>query len=383
MADVKKVAVSLEHRFYRYEGEVYTKLSFPYAYWKSYLDYFDEVVVIARVQEISALTNGYELASGPYVTFFDMPYYVGLKGFFMRLPLLAVASCKAVFIADKFILRSGNVSNFIWLFLMVFNKPYLREYPGNIRQGIEGVAGSSLPIRLLASLLDNIAKAQARFSLANSFVSDYCARLYSGSRPSFVFSSFDLTEVRFLKASYELQDKITSIAVVGRLEGEKGHADLIQAAARLGEGGATVVLNIIGDGRQRESLEELARKNRIRCIFHGLVVDRDKLFDIVSKSDIFVIPSHTEGMPRALLEAMAIGMPCVGTAVGGVPEVLSSDALVHPNDPVALALKIKEFSESAELREAQGKRNREIVGLKFDPNINSQKKISFWKTLYE
>jgi glycosyltransferase involved in cell wall biosynthesis len=58
---------------------------------------------------------------------------------------------------------------------------------------------------------------------------------------------------------------------------------------------------------------------------------------VLAHSDVFVLPSRSEGLPRAMIEAMAMGLVCVGSRVGGVTELLDDDLLVPPGDAVALA----------------------------------------------
>src|SRR5690554_4574405 len=343
----KKIAVALEHRFYRHGESVYTKLSFPYEYWKDYLTYFDDITVVARVKNIEAVTSEYKLASGPNVRFFDLPYYIGPKQMISALPKLISRVHRAVALNDKFLLRSGNVTNFLWLFVLFYRKKYLREYPGNIRLGVKGVAGSNAATEALATFLDALARLQGKFSQANSFVSDYCAKLYGSNKPGYVFSSFRSDEITVRKLDYSVSDDFKVISV-GRLEGEKGHLDLIKAVSILQDQNVPVTLHLVGDGRQAVPLKEAIEKYKINCVFHGAISDRKVLFDLIKRSDVYVIPSLTEGMPRALLEAMAIGLPCIGTCVGGIPEVLPRQVLVEPAMPKCLAEKIMEFYSSLE-----------------------------------
>ena len=62
----------------------------------------------------------------------------------------------------------------------------------------------------------------------------------------------------------------------------------------------------------------------------------------LDKADLFILPSKTEGLPRALVEAMARALPCIGTTVGGIPELLPSEDLVPPGDVKALAETIED-----------------------------------------
>ncbi|MFO0180934.1 MAG: glycosyltransferase, partial [bacterium] len=87
-------------------------------------------------------------------------------------------------------------------------------------------------------------------------------------------------------------------------------------------------------------------------VFHGWLSGQDKL-NVVEQADIIVLPSLSEGMPNALLEAMAAGLPVVASSVGGIPDLVKdgySGVLVSPNDPIALASALKRLVESRDLR---------------------------------
>jgi len=109
---------------------------------------------------------------------------------------------------------------------------------------------------------------------------------------------------------------------VGRLSKEKGQADLIRAMARLRDLGLwpSLCLVIVGDGAERDRLGQLSRKLRVDGMvrFVGFQANVSPYLGI---ADLFVLPSHSEGCPNALLEAMAAGVPVVATSVGGVPEI--------------------------------------------------------------
>jgi len=383
MNDLRQVAVCLEHRFYRVGGRVYTKLSFPYRYWCDYLAYFHKVIVVARVKEVDFVEVDFQEVTGPGVDVLDFPYYIGPLDMLKKLPRVLQQAYRVAKRFDRFLLRSGNVSNFVWFFLMLYRKKYIREFPGNVKEGVVGVVGKRFYSVFLASFLDYISKLQGKYSCANSFVSEYCEKLYGSTRPGYVFSSFQVEEVVNRKASYAIAGKEPIIVAVGRLEGEKGHADLIHSLALLSQNEISVSLYLIGDGRQRSLLESMCKEKGVSCKFFGGITDRDLLFKTILQADLFVIPSHTEGMPRALLEAMAMGMPCIGTNVGGIPEVLSSDALVESLSPNCLADRIRAFLEDEGTRRVQGTANFELVHSKFGKDVLREKKVAFWERLYE
>lgn len=380
MANERKIAVSLEHRFYLYKGKLYTKLSFPYDYWKDYLKYFSEVKIIARAAAVSSLEPGMVRVDGERVSFFALPYYVGPWQFMIKLPVLIRFICKVAKNNNFFLLRSGNISNLLWFFLLLIRKPYIREYPGNIREGITGFAGNGVFIRLIALFLEFIARLQGRYSKANSFVSEYCRELYGSHRPGFVFSSFRESEVSVHKADYSVGD-FFDVVCVGRLEGEKGHVFLLDAV-RQSAFSKKINIHVIGDGGKIKELRDYADFYGLAVNFYGAITNRRELFYRVCAADLFVIPSLTEGMPRALLEAMAIGMPCIGTNVGGIPEVLPANCMCTPADASALSALIDKFILSEEFRENMGQRNRDFVSRKYSDNALMNKKIEFWSKLY-
>jgi len=120
---------------------------------------------------------------------------------------------------------------------------------------------------------------------------------------------------------------------------------LIEAVALAVARGHDLRLSIIGDGRHRWELETLARKKKLadRVRFMGNLPPGNAVRAELDRADLFVLPSRTEGLPRAMIEAMARAVPCIGTSVGGIPELLSPDVLVAPGSAQALAEKMLEL----------------------------------------
>jgi glycosyltransferase involved in cell wall biosynthesis len=139
---------------------------------------------------------------------------------------------------------------------------------------------------------------------------------------------------------------------VGRLDPLKDLGTLLEAFAALPPAVLTRArLYLVGDGSERAKLQ--ARRDELRLgdsvIFLGL---RNDVSEILMAADVFVMSSISEGLPMALLEAIAAGVPCVATAVGGIPQLLGNDrGLVVPaKDPLELARAMASVAESAQLR---------------------------------
>jgi glycosyltransferase involved in cell wall biosynthesis len=143
---------------------------------------------------------------------------------------------------------------------------------------------------------------------------------------------------------------------VGRLSAEKGLPVLLHALTRLPMNGSGPTLTLVGTGPQEDELQELAGglglEGRVR--FAGYVPFGPALADYYRDADLFVLPSLTgEGLPQVLLEAMAAGVPCVATAVEGIPFFIEDQrdgVLVPPADATALAAAIADLLRDKERR---------------------------------
>lgn len=165
-------------------------------------------------------------------------------------------------------------------------------------------------------------------------------------------------------------DKV--IMSVSRLTAKNGLENLIRALGILAGQNPQIRyrLLLVGDGEQREDLQKLSQglnlKNRV--IFAGTVRHAD-LPKYLKFSQVFVRPSLSEGLGSAFLEAMAAGLPVIGSAVGGIPDFLKDQVtglVCDPLDPANIASKIKLLLEDEALRKKVVKNARELVEEKYN-----------------
>ena len=153
------------------------------------------------------------------------------------------------------------------------------------------------------------------------------------------------------------------VTTVGRLTAIKQHALFLEVAALVAAGDAQAVFVIVGDGELRGALEAQARARGIEARVRFLGWRRD-LATIYGASDLFLLTSRNEGTPVALIESLASGVPGVSTAVGGVPDVIDSDAvglLAPDGDAEALATRVSTLLADAERRRRMGVAGRRIA----------------------
>jgi glycosyltransferase involved in cell wall biosynthesis len=133
------------------------------------------------------------------------------------------------------------------------------------------------------------------------------------------------------------------IGAIGRLSPEKGLADLLEAFVNLRTDVSHAGLLLVGEGRQRQELADRARQLGVEAEVH-FAGFRSPAYSYMAHCTVIAMPSHTEGLPITLLEAMALGVPVVATAVGAIPSVLGDGEfgeLATPKDPGALLAALK------------------------------------------
>jgi glycosyltransferase involved in cell wall biosynthesis len=173
------------------------------------------------------------------------------------------------------------------------------------------------------------------------------------------------------------------VLTVGRMSREKGHADLLRAIARLVERGTFHNCRVVfvGDGPEMESLKALSAKlglGELIC-FAGHQVEVGPYYALAT---LLALPSHSEGSPNVVLEAMAAGVPVVATAAGGVPEILTDqqNGLIVPlRDPAAMADGIERLLQDELLRSGVIEASRQCAATLYTPEARCSSLIALYE----
>jgi glycosyltransferase involved in cell wall biosynthesis len=152
------------------------------------------------------------------------------------------------------------------------------------------------------------------------------------------------------------------ILCIGRLVPAKGQHILVSALKRLIQENRDVRLRLLGDGPERPSLERRIKDEGLagHVILEG-AVNQDRIPQFLTNADAFALASFAEGVPVALMEAMAAEIPCVSTRITGIPELIRDGIdglLVPPSDDEALADALRRLVDQPELRHRLGRAGR-------------------------
>ncbi|MBW2738319.1 MAG: glycosyltransferase [Deltaproteobacteria bacterium] len=172
------------------------------------------------------------------------------------------------------------------------------------------------------------------------------------------------------------------IGTVGTLSPVKNQALLIRACAELSKFGININLRLAGEGSERSRLLELSESQGIADRVHllGHIAD---VSGFLQQLDIFVLPSDSEAHPNALIEAMSCGLPCIGTHVGGVPEMLEwgrCGQLVQAGDLDGLIEAIRQLANDSVGRKTLGNAARKRVSAHYslDQMVNQYAELYGW-----
>lgn len=362
-----RITITLEHRFDRTpDGAVWTQAAFAHRFWNRYLEVFDEVRVVARVREVASPPPRHVRADGPGVCFAAIPYFIGPWQYLRQSQAVRQAVLAAVQPHDAVLMRVGSqLANLLFPALRKQRRPFAVEVvgdpwdvfaPGTIRH----------PMRpFFRQYFTRQLRAQCRHACAAAYVTQHALQARYPVGPSgFATSCSDVelpdSAIRSHRPQAEGPPRRFRLVFVGSLEQLYKAPDvLLEAVAQSVASGLDLELRIIGDGRFRWPLQEQCRALGIhqRVEFLGQLPAGESIRQELDQSDLFLLPSRTEGLPRALIEAMARSLPCIASTAGGMPELLPAEDLVPPGNAPSLAAKIQEVLTDPGRRQQMAERN--------------------------
>ncbi len=381
--------VAVEHHFVEVEGRFYTHITYEYDYWREFLAVFDAVVAVARVRREARVPEGWTPADGEGVRFHPLRDYLGFAQLLRTLPTVYRQCGEAMAAPGPVLLRLGPISLMCRRHLRRQGRPFAFEGLGH---GGESVARMrSLRLlgfgTLLGSAIHRMCRRQAAEASCANYISRYVQDLYpTRSGREWVISDVMLPPQAYAdpRPASAFRRRPLTLITVGRLEQEKGQTYLIAAVDKLVRRGRDIRLEIVGGGRDMESLRQQAAEAGIAdCVtFHGPIPSGPPVTALLRQADVFVLPSLSEGLGRALVEAMAVGLPAIGSRVGGVPELLDAETLVPPADGNSLAEAIERFALDPEALARLSARNH-AVAANFSADSLHRQRCEFWRCILE
>ncbi len=365
-----RVTVSSDHRFaLTPDGRAWSQTMFPYKFWERYLEVFDEVAIVARGSNLDCVTSQWHEVTGPRVSFLPVAHYHGPKQYLRKLRSIRASIQTAYSPGSAFILRmDSKVGSILSPVLWKNRHPYGVEVIGD-PWDVFSPGAFKHPLRPIFRWMSywNLRKQCSRATAVTYVTQQALQKRYPPSANS--YSTF-YSDVELSPDAYVTQPRIypesmrrTRLIAVGTLDAlYKGPDTLLQAIHQcITQHAMDIELTWVGDGVCRKPMEELSRQMGLvdRVSFVGKLRQGSAVRDALDQADVFVLPSRQEGLPRAVVEAMARGLPCIGSTVGGFGELLPTDCLIPPNNSHALAAKLKHTLGNPSELNAMSRRNLE------------------------
>lgn len=373
------------------DGKVWSKTIYGYDFWKRYLDVFETVKVVSRLGKADYVqVEGYLRSDGDNVSFAPLPMVRGMKGYVKNVISFLKDAKKAVRDEDCAIIRLPSIpATFVEFVYARKHKPYVLEV---VVDPLNAYAGNKLAAKVLTE--------QLRKSCLNangvSYVTQYALQEQYPSRARIsgknteeyfesYYSSIILKDGFFAPARdySKIGNKVKLVHTANNINNDvKGHDVVIEVVKKLNDLGIDASVTFIGDGDLRPELEKMAEVLGVgtKVVFTGLLGSamdvREKLLD----ADIFILPTKAEGLPRAVIEAMAVGLPCLSTPVNGIPELLEKEYMFDPMDSQGFTEKIIELLQNPEKMGQTSMRNINKAR-EYEETVLQQRRIEFYTKL--
>lgn len=354
----RSITFIMDGNFIYFDNCVYSPHMHYQAFASRYSDGFDKVCIYSRAFNKEKAT-GFPVAKNN-VVFVRAPSNRGLKSYILNFWSVLKSVSNQVKEADILMLRfPGNLAIIAMFFCLIQSRKFCVEVVAEPKDYFTKENGFGRLYWIYRLIHCNATKfAVKKAKIVRYVTSNYLQKNYPAQiEKSFGFTDVYLGNLGTVKKKLKvplITNKIVNVAMMHN--DSKGHINLIESCMLLKEKGINIYISFIGDGARREYYESLVKQFGLenQIVFHGIVSGGPSLTSKILEADLFVLPSSQEGMPRSLLEAMYLHMPCLATNVGGIPELFPENTVISPNNTQILADRIEElFTQEGRLCDLQ------------------------------
>lgn len=381
------------HYYRDKKGDIYVQSVFDYSFYKRYLNVFDNVYAVARIEDVNEAPAGKKKASGERVIFLDFPVFKGpwqyARSFFY---VKKVAKKYAEKFQCAIFRLPGATANIMCKEYAKTGKPFAVEIVIDPWENFAPGSGTGILRPIIRWSWTNTVKNMCMKANGASYVTEHylqerypCPAL--SGRPGYFtsfYSSVELPDETFAEPRmFDHKDSWYIAHTANTLADYcKGHIQLMNAVKVVRDKGYDVRIRFIGDGPKRGEFQDYAKKINIdkAVEFMGRLPSTVEVRKVYAQSDMFVFPTKAEGLPRGLLEAMAEGLPCISSPTCGIPEVLQEEYLYDYDDAEGFANGIISLIEKPYFMNQLSKDNLHTA-LKYKKSLLEEKRNSFYTEL--
>lgn len=351
------------------DGKYYAPSIYNHEFFNRYLNSFETVKIVGKVKESNSEDiKEYNLVSGQGMEIIALPWYQGIKGFILCLPKLIKIFSHICDDVDCCIFRIAQIESFMG-YILGKHRPFAVEVV-NDPETFTDINP------LMRKCFVHMTKKMCRKANGVSYVTkDFLQKKYPSmarkkGESDFNFESYYSSiylrkEDIFEKViRYDKEKVFTIIHVANSINNNlKGHETLINAISEVIKNKYNIKAIFIGDGTKKKDYEDLVRllglKKYIKFI--GRISKKTEVLQYLRNSNLMVLPTQMEGLPRTIIEAMAVGLPCISTPIAGIPELIDEKYLFNPQDYNSFAKEIIRLIENPNELEYMSAQNLQKV----------------------
>ncbi len=381
-----KILFAHDHRFCRdSEGLYYSSGQFPYRLWQRYLEIFDEITVAGRVRELSQeeKKGWLDLSSGPRVSFVEVPNLNGPVNRIIKHREAVKRIRAALSDCDALVARNSVIGGLAAEIAQKMKLPWVFEVVGCPFDALWnfGTWQGKLYAPYAAYRTKQMAK-QAPYAI-------YVTKKFLQGRYPCPGRSVGCSDVQLIRSDDGVLEKRLerirkgripfSVGLIGSLSAAyKGVDVAIEALAKIRDNVPPFEFRILGAGNP-DRWKSVAEQKKLmdQTVFCGTLESGTAVNKWLDDIDLYIQPSLTEGLPRALVEAMNRGCPALGSSAGGIPELLEAGCIHKPGDVTSFSVMLEKAIQDKSWQENQAVRNfREAAA--YDSVVLGNTRREFW-----
>lgn len=382
------IAISIDEYIYKADGQFYAD-NVGFDIVKRYADCFETVHLIARVKQVALFDLGMHNKPLPFtnVNYYEAPFFNSLSELCNCYSAIKDCAKKAIEGCQVALVRLPSWNGSIALHQLKGKIPYALEVVANPYEQFHRYGGMQ---KVRAYVVHRIVKHYCKSASSIAFVTKQSQQkiyeINKNKEDNTYYSSIELKKSFFSDVAIKndffdnktIPLRITHVS--NMISGElKGHREVLQVAAKLTNTWREVSVTFAGDGPDvnyyKRLAEELGLAGKVN--FVGFI-DRDQLHDLLINTDIFLFPSKSEGMPKVLIEAMSVSVPCISSKVGGIPELLPEENIFECLDVDGMTNRIIELASDKKIYVDNAKLMYQTA-LEFESNVLAKRRVKFYE----
>jgi len=378
---VLRLLYANDSKIFKYNNDYYSNGNYSKKILLRYANLFDEIRFVSRVMQVNIKPDKSPVTTQG-VTFVRVPNFKSIKKYYKKLEAIKIIK-KEVRAAECVIARlPSSIGSIAVKYAKKYKKPYLVEIVACTWDSLRchrNIAGKIIAPYSFLKIRSIVRNAPYVLYVTDKFLQKrYPSKGLSIGCSDVCLQEFNegIIEKRINKIKNMKENAPIILGTIGDVNVRyKGQKYVIKAISELNKEGCNFEYHLVGSGDDtylRTVAKKLKMEGKIK--FLG-ILPHDQIFSFLDNIDIYIQPSNTEGLPRALIEAMSRGCPALGSDAGGIPELIDKDFIFHKGSVKEICRLLKKMDKSIMLREAR--RNYEKAK-EYDESKLNQKRNDFY-----